>query len=224
MPQRSETLSRFLLSVSLLSAATLFLFGFRVLLSGSARYWFIPENLALSWISFLLAWLIHRGIKRRRWSSWQNLALTFLWLIFLPNAWYVLTDFVHIFPNGEVSQIYDIVLMSLLAVTGFSLGLASLFLIHAELLKRISILKSYLLVEVAILVSSFAVYLGRDLRWNSWDVIKNPEGVIINVSDRIIDPFGSPRALNVTLLFFIMVSTIYTAVWLFGRPYITPRR
>jgi uncharacterized membrane protein len=122
-------MSRYLLSVGLLSAATMFLLVFRVLLSGTARYWFIPENLILAWICLLIAWIISRQLKLRRWSSWQNLALTFLWLIFLPNAWYVLTDIVHIFPNGEVSQIYDIVLMSLLSLTGFSLGLASLFLI-----------------------------------------------------------------------------------------------
>jgi uncharacterized membrane protein len=211
-------MSRYLLSVGLLSAATMFLLVFRVLLSGTARYWFIPENLILAWICLLIAWITSRQLKLRRWSSWQNLALTFLWLIFLPNAWYVLTDIVHIFPNGEVSQIYDIVLMSLLSLTGFSLGLASLFLIHTELLKRLSSNRSYLLIEIAIALSSFAVYLGRDLRWNSWDVIKNPGGVIVNVSDRIVDPFGSPRALNLTLLFFFMVSVVYGAVWIFGRP------
>jgi uncharacterized membrane protein len=211
-------MSRYLLSVGLLSAATMFLLVFRVLLSGTARYWFIPENLILAWVCLLIAWIISRQLKFRRWSSWQNLALTFLWLIFLPNAWYVLTDIVHIFPNGEVSQIYDIVLMSLLSLTGFSLGLASLFLIHTELLKRLSSNRSYLLIEIAIALSSFAVYLGRDLRWNSWDVIKNPGGVIVNVSDRIVDPFGSPRALNLTLLFFFMVSAVYGAVWIFGRP------
>jgi uncharacterized membrane protein len=209
---------RYLLSVGLLSAATIFLLAVRVLLSGTARYWFIPENLALAWASFLVAWIISRELTIRRWSSWQNQALTFLWVIVLPNAWYVLTDFVHIYPNGEVSQIYDIILMSLLALTGFSLGLASLYLVHSELLKRLSCTKSYILIEVAILLSSFAVYLGRDLRWNSWDVIKNPAGVIVNVSDRIIDPFGSPRALNLTLLFFFLVSVVYGAVWIFSRP------
>lgn len=209
---------RFLLAVGLLSATTIFLLFVRVLLSGTTRYWFIPENLLLAWISLFLAWLLCKELKNRRWLSWQNLGLTFLWLIFMPNTWYVLTDFVHIYPNGEVSQIFDIVLMCLLVITAFVLGFCSLFLIHRQLLQRLKPLKSYGLIELAILISSFAVYLGRDLRWNSWDVIKNPAGVIVNVSDRIVDPFGSPRALNVTLLFFVLISSVYTAFWIFSYP------
>lgn len=220
MVKQSEVLPRFLLSAGLLSAATIFLLSFRLLLSGTIRYWFIPENLALAWVCLLVAWALVRNLKSQPWSGWQNILLSFLWLIFLPNAWYVLTDFVHIFPNGEVSQIFDIVLMSLLALTGFSLGMASLLIVHNELIKRLSELKSYVFIELAILTSSFAVYLGRDLRWNTWDVIKNPGGVIVNVSDSIVNPFGSNRALNVTMLFFVLVSVVYAAVWIFARPFI----
>jgi uncharacterized membrane protein len=218
MSHQPDLKTRYLLSVGLLSAAAIFFLGLRIILSGTARYWFVPENLALAWISLFLAWLLGKELKNRRWLSWQNLLLSFLWVIFLPNTWYVLTDFVHIYPNGEVSQIFDIVLMSLLVFTGFILGLTSLFLVHRQLLARLSQLKSYVLVELAILVSSFAVYLGRDLRWNSWDVIKNPGGLLVNVSDRITDPFGSPRALNVTVLFFILINVIYLAFWIFSRP------
>jgi uncharacterized membrane protein len=209
---------RYLASVGLLSAAAILLLGFRIVLSGTVRYWFVPENLALAWIALFLAWLLSKELKNRRWLSWQNLGLTVLWLLFLPNTWYVLTDYIHIFPNGEVSQLFDIVLMSLLVFTGFILGFTSLFLVHRELLHRIGGLKSYLLVEVAIFTSSFAIYLGRDLRWNSWDVIKNPGGVLVNVSDRIVDPFGSQRALNVTILFFLFISVIYLSFWIFSRP------
>jgi len=211
-------MNRYLASVGLLSAAAILLLAARVLLSGTVRYWFVPENLALAWIALFLAWLLAKELKNRRWLSWQNLGLTLLWLLFLPNTWYVLTDYIHIFPNGEVSQLFDIVLMSLLVFTGFILGFTSLFLVHRELLHRVSSLKSYLLVELAIFTSSFAIYLGRDLRWNSWDVIKNPGGLLVNVSDRIADPFGSQRALNVTLLFFMLISLIYFAFWLFSRP------
>jgi uncharacterized membrane protein len=218
MAHQSDLRRRYLLSVGLLSGASIFFLILRTLLSGTTRYWFIPENLALAWIGLFLAWLLTKELANRRWLSWQNFGLTFLWLVFLPNTWYVLTDFVHIYPNGEVSQIFDIVLMSLLVFTGFILGFTSLFLVHRQLLARLSPLKSYLLIELAIATSSFAIYLGRDLRWNSWDVIKNPGGVLVNVSDRITDPFGSPRALNVTALFFMLISVIYLAFWIFSRP------
>jgi uncharacterized membrane protein len=61
-------------------------------------------------------------------------------------------------------------------------------------------------------------YVGRNLRWNSWDVIANPGGVILSVSDRIVDPLGHPRALNITGLFFVLLSSVYFSIWTFVHP------
>ena len=209
---------RFVVATALLSATDIFLWLLRVLLTGTNRYSFIIWNLTLAWISFEMAYLLVRNLRKVRWASWENILLSLLWLAFLPNSWYVLTDFIHIVPNGEISQLYDIVLMTILVFNGFLLGFAGLFLIHRELLKRFGFLKSYLAVQGIILISSFAIYLGRDLRWNTWDVIANPQGVIINVSDQIIDPLGNPRALNVTILFFILISVIYAAFIILTYP------
>jgi uncharacterized membrane protein len=214
---------RFILAIGWLSLADIALWGLRALVTGSSRYSFIPWNLALAWSSLFFAVNLVRNLKVERWLGWRNISFTVLWLAFLPNAWYVLTDFIHVFPNGEISQLYDIILIWLLVFIGFAIGFAGLFLVHRELLRRLSQLKSYLLVEGAIFVASFAIYIGRDLRWNSWDVITNP-GVFINVSDKIIDPFGSPRLFNVTLLFFVLISLLYGAFWFFTQPPKSTRR
>ncbi|HET7827710.1 MAG TPA: DUF1361 domain-containing protein [Candidatus Saccharimonadales bacterium] len=205
---------RFILAVGLLSIADLLLLGFRIWLTGTSRYHFIPENLALAWLSLLSASLLVGYVKKRAWLSWQGIGLTILWLIFLPNTWYVLTDFIHVVPNGEISQLFDVVLIWLLVFTGFMLGIASLFLVHRQLLARRGRNQSWTFIEGAILISSFAIYLGRDLRWNSWDVIANPAGLLINA----VDPFGSQRTLNVTALFFIVINVTYGAFWLFSYP------
>jgi len=214
---------RFGLALGLLTLTDSLLLCFRVLLTGTTRYSFIPWNLLLAWISLALAAVLYKSLSRRRWRSWQNIVLSVLWLIFLPNTWYVLTDFVHVTPSAEISQLYDIVLISLLVFIGFALGFASLFLIHRELLKKMSAVRSYGIVELIILFCGFAIYLGRDLRWNSWDVIANPAGVLVNVSDKVADPFGSPRAFNVTFLFFMLISMLYLAFWIITYPSRTNR-
>lgn len=208
---------RFSLAVGILSIADIVLLVFRILLTGNHNYSFIPWNLFLAWVSFVLTGILIRHIGRVRWLSWPNIGLSLLWLAFLPNTFYVLTDFVHVGPTAEISQLYDIVLISLLVFIGFILGFANLFMIHRELLKRRSVTVSYAAIEAVILICSFAIYLGRDLRWNTWDVIANPGGVLVNVSDSI-DPFGNPRAFNVTFLFFILISVIYLAFWVATRP------
>lgn len=209
---------RYLQAAGLLSSFCLALFFFRGLLTGHLEFIFIPGNLFLAWMALLFAWLLSRQLGLQPWSSWQNLSLTFIWLVFLPNTWYVLTDFIHLYPTGEVSQLFDVVLISSLVFPGFILGFTSLYLVHKELLKRVGDLASNITVTLIILLASFAIYLGRDLRWNTWDIITNPTGLIINVSDRFLDPFSHPRALNVTVLFFILLSTLYFSFWLFARP------
>lgn len=209
---------RYLQAAGLLSLLCLALFFGRYLLTGHLHFWFIPGNLFLSWLSLLFAWLLVLQLRITPWSAWQNLALTFIWLVVLPNSWYVLTDFIHLYATGEVSLLYDIELISSLVICGFLLGFTSLYLVHKELLKRVGEMFSNLVVISVILLSSFAIYLGRDLRWNTWDVLADPSGLILNVSDRILDPFGHPRAINVTFLFFILLSVLYFAFWLFVRP------
>lgn len=211
----NETEKRFLVSAGILSVLCVAFFCVRVLLSGVTRYVYVPENLALAWLALVLAWFLTKQLKVRRWFSWQNVLLSVLWLFFVPNAWYVLTDFIHVDSRGEVSQLFDILMMSSLVFAGFCVGFASLFLVHKELVKRFNGFYAHLFIAVVILLSSFAIYMGRNLRWNTWDIIADPSGIILNVSDRLIDPLSYPSALNVTLLFFVLLGSLYVAIWQF---------
>lgn len=215
---------RYLQTLGLLSSLCLGLFVFRLLVTGVSRYWFVPENLLLAWLALIFGWILVKQIERRGWHNWKTLVLTGLWLLVLPNAWYVMTDFVHVFDSGEISYLYDIAMITVLTLTGFLLGFTSLFMVHRRLLKRLDIFSSTVIIETVILLVSFAIYLGRDLRWNTWDILTNPGGLILNISDRLINPFGYPRALNVTAIFFVMISVIYFSVWLFLKPVATRKR
>lgn len=215
---------RVLGALGLISGLCLVMFVSRVLVTGTDRYLFIPQNLALAWMALLLGWLLIVGLGKRRWLSWQNVGLTVAWVVFLPNSWYVLTDFLHVSSTGEISQIYDIAMMFTLVVCGFTLGFISLYLVHLEFLKRLPARIAHLLVVAILLIASFGVYLGRDVRWNTWDVISHPEGLIINVSDRVINPLEHPRAINLTLLFFVLLATLYGAIWLASGPRVAKKR
>jgi len=215
---------RFLQTLGIFSALCLGLFVFRLLVTGVSRYWFVPENLLLAWLALFFGWVLVRQLQSRGWRNWRSLILTVLWLLFLPNAWYVMTDFIHVFDSGEISYLYDIAMITALTLTGFLLGFTSLFMVHRQLLKRLDIFSSALLIGAVILLTSFAIYLGRDLRWNTWDIFTNPSGLMLNITDRLINPFGYPRALNVTAILFVLISTIYFAIWLFLKPVATRER
>jgi uncharacterized membrane protein len=214
----NEVEERYLKSVGLLSALCIAFFVYRVFISANWRYGFVIGNLVLAWLGLVFGWLLARRVKNNSWLSWRSIVLTILWLVFLPNTWYVLTDFLHVKPTGEVSEIYDIVLIGTLVINGFILGFTSLYLVHKQIIKRMSENRSFIVIAGVILLSSFAIYLGRNLRWNSWDVIANPSGVILSVSDRIIDPLGHPRAINITGLFFVLLCSVYFSIWTFFHP------
>ena len=208
----------FVESVLMLSALSLALVLARIVVTGSSRFAFVPWNLALAWIPFILSWLLSNNLQHQPWRHWQNILLSVLWLVFLPNTWYVLTDYIHIHQAiGQVSQLFDIVLITALVTAGFSLGFASLFVMHKLLVRRLTRVQAYVSIELIILLSSFAIYLGRDLRWNTWDVLADPTGLLLDVTDRIVDPFGHPRAISITGLFFVLISVLYAAVWRVSR-------
>jgi uncharacterized membrane protein len=213
--------NRLALAVGLVSIFCLGLLGLRIMITGTTRYYFIPGNLALAWGAWAASWLLVKRLSKHRWVSWQNIALSLIWLILLPNTWYVLTDFIHVYPNGEISQLFDIALIGTLVVCGFTLGFSSLYMVHKQLINRLDQIRTVAFVLSVILLSSFAIYLGRDMRWNSWDVLSNPEGLLLNLSDRIVDPFAQPRAWSVTLLFFAIIGVFYGAISMVYPP--TPK-
>lgn len=214
----SSSEKRFLQAALIINGLCLGLFFMRIILTGMGRFWFIPVNLLLAWLGFLFGWLLVVYLRKQPWRSWPAVLLTFLWLVFVPNCWYVMTDFVHMTYTAEISQLFDIALFTSLVASGFMAGFASLVLIHKQLLKRFKPNYATLAVLAVIAFSSFSIYLGRDLRWSSVDLIFNPGGLALNVSDRLIDPFGRPRMVNVTSLFFITITAGYWAVWRISKP------
>jgi len=64
-----------------------------------------------------------------------------------------------------------------------------------------------------LLLCSFAIYLGRDLRWNTWDLFVNPAGILFDVSDRLINPRAHPQMFVTILSFFVLLSMVYYLIW-----------
>lgn len=190
-------------------------FCLRAFESGSTRYWFLIWNLFLAWVPLGFAWVLRQNLERYRWQSPSSLVLTFLWLGFLPNSFYVVSDFIHLKPTGEVSLLYDVVMFASFTFSAYVAGFLSLYMVHKELLKRLPSLNASGVVAGVLLACSFAIYLGRSLRWNTWDVLVNPAGLLFDVSDRIINPGAHPQAIVTTGTFFILLSTMYLVIWQF---------
>lgn len=204
---------RVVLALGFSSSVSILLFVVRAIRYDSLDYWFLSWNLFLAWLPLLFAWQLHKWLKNKPWLSWQAMVLTFLWLGFLPNSFYISSDLIHL-PFFSVGTIlYDVVLLLSFSINGYLLGFFSVLIFHRALLKRLRLRSAHLLIAGILLLCSFAIYLGRYLRWNTWDVLINPAGLLFDVSDRLLNPSSHPQTFVTTLSFFALLGSIYVVVW-----------
>ena len=159
----------------LLAGATLMavvLVRLRVIGTDSLRYVFLVWNLFLAWIPFMVAYVIYTlPLSRRAWLLVAPLG-AFLWLIFFPNAPYILTDFQHLSAPGEGFPVwYDVLLLMWAAFTGLFLGMISLFMMQEIVRREFGRWSGWGFVLLVTGLTAIGVYMGRFLRWNSWDVL-----------------------------------------------------
>jgi uncharacterized membrane protein len=204
---------RLLKTLALSSGVSLGLLIVRFFASNTARYDFLPWNLFLAWLPLVFAWVLSRRLANHSKLDATSLIMAVLWLGFLPNAFYLVSDLIHAYPTGEVSQLFDIVMLVSFAWNGFVLGFISLFMMHRQLRRRLNKTQAYWLIAVVLLLCSYAIYLGRYLRWNSWDILLNPFGVVFDVSNAFISPRLYPQAFTTTLTFFVLLFSIYAVVY-----------
>ena len=174
-------------------------------------------NLFLAWLPLLFAlWTTHT-LKTKLWSSWEAIAASLLWVLFLPNSFYMVSDFVHLRTVSADDILYVAVVFSSFICTALLLGCSSLYLVHRELMKRFTKLFTTALISVTLLLSSAAIYIGRDLDWNSWDVFLNPGGVLFDISERLLRPQDYPQMFVAVLSMFVFLATTYFVAWKLAR-------
>ena len=158
---------------ALLCGATLLsliLFRVRTLLSGSMDYAFLIWNIFLAWIPLGLAYTASVFSWKRRFLLFSMPLMAILWMLFFPNAPYILTDLQHLgYPKPDVPLWFDMLLLIWFAWTGLLLGVVSMFLMHDIVRRQFGRLAGWVFVFSAGILSSLGIYIGRFLRWNSWD-------------------------------------------------------
>jgi uncharacterized membrane protein len=113
----------------------------------------------------------------------------------------------------RVDVVYDAIMMMSFIANAFILGLLCTYMFHAELRRRLSRMKSWACIIGLIFVSRFGMYIGRDLRWNTWDILLNPASILFEVSDRLLAPLEHPELFSTTLGFFALIVSMYGVFW-----------
>lgn len=176
------------------------------------EYGYLLWNLFLAWIPLGLAFLLVRLLKIRAWLSIWPILVSLVWLVFLPNSFYMISDYIHLQDVQRVDVLFDTVMFSSFIFTSLAMGFTSLLLVHYELDKRFKSRLAGGQVAGILLLCSYAIFLGRNLRWNTWDVILNPASILFDVSERLIHPSRHPQMFLTTISFFILLGMLYLII------------
>jgi len=162
---------------------------FRVERTGSEQFLFLIWNMFLACIPLFASRLLQVAHTRKISDVWQLLLLV-VWLLFLPNAPYVITDLIHLQPGLTMRLYwYDMALLLSCGAVGLMLGYASTLDVHQIVEERFGKRVGWAMAVGTLLLSGFAIYLGRVLRWNSWDVVTNPGALFETILDYVFNPY-----------------------------------
>jgi len=193
------------------------LFAARATTSESYRYAFLVWNLFLAWIPFGFAWIAYTSTHLPKYLMYILVGVcAVLWLLFFPNAPYILTDFQHLTRlNGEAPVWYDVIMLLWFSWNGLFLGVISLYFMQKVVARWLGGISSWVFVVGVTVLSSLGIYVGRFLRWNSWDLILNP----LKMPAEFLYAFSQAekRTLAFPFLFALFFLFVYVTLFVFGR-------
>lgn len=181
---------------------------FRYIYSDTKTFLFLNWNLFLAFIPWALSTSLL--VKPQIQQSKILICLALLvWLLFFPNAPYILTDLFHLRLKLSMPIWFDSILILSFAWTGMLFGFLSLWDIEQILLKSMKKTTVTIISILLLFLGSFGIYIGRYLRWNSWDIITEPFRLAYDIGDRLINPFEHSRTWGMTILMGTFLNILY---------------
>lgn len=174
----------------------------RIIIWDKDSFIYILWNIFLAFVPFIISSFILFYYRKKRFNNFLLIFGMFIWLIFIPNAPYIVTDFIHLGEIRSIPILFDILLIFSSAIVGLILGAHSLFHIEQIFNMKFSQRKTSIIIMTIILLISFGLYLGRFLRFNSWDIFINHTSLIKNVWNIFSDPSSSTDVFLYALMFF----------------------
>jgi uncharacterized membrane protein len=187
---------------------SLLLLTARILFTGHILFSFLVWNLFLAWVPYALT----RRMETEHTAGKRFWFLSLVWLLFLPNSFYILTDLFHLTMDRAMPLWYDLALLLSFAWSGMLLGVRSMHAMEGLLSRRLHLRLGWLFVLPLMALNAFGIYLGRYLRFNSWDVLANPFELLQDILYLLIHPFRNRLDWTMIGCYTVLLTVIYVSV------------
>lgn len=172
----------------------------RAVYSGEVRFAFLVWNLFLALVPVGMA-LVLRWVAAVKGHLALQAALLAAWLAFLPNGPYLVTDFIHLWSRPPVPLWFDVAMLSSFAATGALLCYNSVADVETVIGRRFGTMWGSAVALGSLALCGVGIYLGRFLRWNSWDLLTSPANIGRDALGAFADPLAEPRAWAVPVIY-----------------------
>jgi uncharacterized membrane protein len=207
-------LGALLFTASIISVALVKVHG---RITGVENYSFLVWNLFLAWIPLFASVVAYIAMGHKITFFLIMPISTLVWIIFFPNAPYLLTDFQHLaYTNPNSPMWFDVIILIWFAWTGLLLGISSLYLIQEIVTRTFNPLIGWVFAIGVTSLSSIGVYMGRFLRWNSWDILQDPIPIAKDIYGIVRHPMSNLPTYVFTILFTLLFLFIYFSIHLFS--------
>ena len=176
------------------------LIAIKIILFQEANFDYLIWNLFLAWVPLILA------LSIKKFQNWPvQIVVVLLWLLFLPNSPYLITDLIHLNERHLSANWSDAMVIFIAALTGLSTGIVSLRIVHKWIQNSIGPPGAYLSMIVVFVLTGYGIFLGRIQRWNSWDLFTRPTAVLSDAFEQL----NNPQAINITVTFSLFLAILY---------------
>ncbi|MES2006036.1 MAG: DUF1361 domain-containing protein [Bacteroidota bacterium] len=163
------------------------------------------------WNSFLaiVPYVISTRLLKQKKPGGFSIALIVLWLVFLPNAPYLVTDLFHYEERSSAPYWYDLFIVVTAAWNGLLLGMISLMNVEQFLSRHLKPIWVTTSVFCSLLLCSYGIFIGRFLRFNSWDIVTEPGTLAYTSAHHVLLPQQYPKLWVFTILFSVLLTIVY---------------
>jgi uncharacterized membrane protein len=182
----------------------------RMVYTGRFTYLGLVWNLFLAWLPYMMSsWLQQSPVIN---SKWKFSAAAFVWLLFIPNSFYILTDLFHLNEHNNVPKWYDLALIVSFAWNGLLLGLLSVRQMEKLMEQYIGGRHELFFIYPVMALNALGVYIGRYLRYNSWDIITNPFGLSTDILKMAAHPIHYKYAWGMVACYSVFMTLVYCTI------------
>lgn len=183
----------------------------RVVITNEVTYLFMIWNLFLAFIPFAIAEWLYNHIAVIE-SRWKRILVLLSWLLFVPNAFYLITDLFHLDEFQSAPKWFDLLMLFSFAWNGLLLGIISVRKIELIVTTVYGKVIPVVFLFGVMWLNSLGIFIGRYLRYNTWDIITQPLSLFGEMIQLVIHPFRNKMEWGMITIWAVFMTLFYFTI------------